>query len=595
MMTSGIVILLWCLQFITSNALAQTISPPTYATILAVITFAVATVGAYVQRGDRRHELLTTAVTLLLGLTTLFTVAGTGSIRSPYVVLWMLSGIFAALLGWRSLAPSTAMIGALGSYLFLDGQLHTLEWIIFTFTFMLPLVVSYLIWSQRFQAQDKTSAVTALAQELNQESNKSDIIVNAIGDGVIVTDGHGIITRINPAAQQIIGWGKEDALKLDYRSVLKIIDFKDALVTDELDPVQQSMKRAVPIITEKLGLRTVSGKKILASILVSPLGEPGSNSGTVIIFRDITTQHAEEREKAEFVSTASHEMRTPVAAIEGYLGLAINPNTATIDDRARSYLDKAHESAQHLGRLFQDLLDVSRLEDGRLNNNPVLVDISAKSRSILGDFTKQFQDKGLQVVFKPDQASGSGQPLSPIFYANVDPDHFREVYANLIENAIKYTKTGTVTIDVNGDEERVMVSVSDSGIGIPAEDISHLFQKFYRVDTTDTREIGGTGLGLYLSRRLTESMGGILSVDSEYGKGSTFTIEIPRLNKPAVDAALQHATEAPVQPQPALSPPAMPTPEQPVSPPTAAPQQLVSVPPTTQTPPAPPPPIPNGV
>ena len=424
------------------------------------------------------------------------------------------------------------------------------------------------------------SQATSLARELNEESIKSDIIINAIGDGVIVTDKRGVIVSINPAAQQIIGWGKDDALKLDYRSVLKIIDNKDTLVTEQVDPVQQSIKRAVPIVTDSLGLRTVSGKKILASILVSPLGDDTNRTGSVIIFRDITAQHAEEREKAEFVSTASHEMRTPVAAIEGYLGLAINPNTATIDDRAKAYLEKAHESAQHLGRLFQDLLDVTRIDDGRLKSNPMLVDVTASAKSILGDFSEQFTAHGLNVVFKPDQTMNGGLSLTPIFYASIDPDHFREVYANLIENAIKYTREGTVTIDVNGSLERIMVSIQDSGIGIPAEDIPHLFQKFYRVDNSDTREIGGTGLGLYLSRRLTEAMGGVLSVDSEYGRGSTFTIEIPRLSQQAAEAALLEAAKPPaavVPPAPAPS-----TPEAPVT--ATAPTEPSSTAPETTTP-----------
>jgi anti-sigma regulatory factor (Ser/Thr protein kinase) len=118
--------------------------------------------------------------------------------------------------------------------------------------------------------------------------------------------------------------------------------------------------------------------------------------------------------------------------------------------------------------------------------------------------------------------------VAPVYYAHVDNDHLREVVSNLVENAIKYTPQGDVIIDVRGDDTHVQVSVQDSGIGIPKEDIPHLFQKFYRVDNTDTREIGGTGLGLYLSRRLAELMGGQIKVESEYKKGSTFTLELPR-------------------------------------------------------------------
>ena len=119
-------------------------------------------------------------------------------------------------------------------------------------------------------------------------------------------------------------------------------------------------------VTDKFSLTTGSGKKLIVSLVVSPIGDIGS--GVIIVFRDITKTKSDEREQAEFISTASHEMRTPVASIEGYLGLALNPNTAQIDQKARDFIEKAHASAQHLGRLFQDLLDVSKADDGRLSN-----------------------------------------------------------------------------------------------------------------------------------------------------------------------------------------------------------------------------------
>ena len=114
---------------------------------------------------------------------------------------------------------------------------------------------------------------------------------------------------------------------------------------------------------------------------------------------------------------------------------------------------------------------------------------------------------------------------------------------NLVENAIKYTKQGTVTVNVSGDAETVTITVKDSGIGIPREDIPHLFQKFYRVDNSDTREIGGTGLGLYLCRRLVEFIGGKIWVESEYGKGSTFTLSLPRLGFEDAQARLKALEE----------------------------------------------------
>ena len=285
---------------------------------------------------------------------------------------------------------------------------------------------------------------------------------------------------------------------------------------------------------------TSSEKRILVSIVSSPVGTDGE--GIIVVFRDITKEKAEEREQAEFISTASHEMRTPVASIEGYLGLALNPATAHIDEKARDFITKAHESAQHLGRLFQDLLDISKVEDGRMKNNPKIINVNEFLKNIFDGLATKANEKQLNYIFMPDIIDeGKEKSLQPIFYANIDPDHFREVVSNLIENAIKYTPSGEVVVNVTGDDKQISVSVKDSGIGIPAEDIPHLFQKFYRVDNSDTREIGGTGLGLYLSRRLAEAMSGNLRVESKYKEGSTFYLEIPRMNSSEAKQRLESA------------------------------------------------------
>lgn len=428
--------------------------------------------------------------------------------------------------------------------------LSNIWWVVFTLALVvvLAVVITITVLNKKHRrAQNAVNTSTSeLARELNAESTKSEIIVNSIADGVVLVDASGIVQLINPAARSIVGWTSDDATALDYRSVLKIINNKNESIDESLDPVQQCLKTNQSVLTDKLGIRTTSGKQLLLSIMASPLGGETA-TGAIIVFRDITAQRAQERDQAEFISTASHEMRTPVAAIEGYLGLALNPSTATIDEKARSFLGKAQDSAHHLGRLFQDLLDISKVEDGRMQNNPTILDVTTLVRGILEEFRTQFVEKGLTVIYTPDTTAG-GQNIAPLFYINADVDHFQEVLSNLITNAIKYTKQGSVTVDVRGDNEHVYVSVTDSGIGIPTEDIPHLFQKFYRVDNSDTREIGGTGLGLYLSRRLTESMGGHLTLESTYGKGSTFTMEFPRVsNESAASGTVTNTVGKPTE------------------------------------------------
>lgn len=221
---------------------------------------------------------------------------------------------------------------------------------------------------------DEDRSYHALATQLSQVAGKSEVVINAIGEGVLAVNGQGLIELINPSAQQIVGWGKEDAIGLNYKSILKLVDSRNNELDSAHDPVAQTFASNNPTGPTDLSLVTQSGKNILVSVLVSPVGQPGS--GAIIVFRDVTREKAKGRQQAEFISTASHEMRTPVAEIEGYLGLVLNPQTAQIDDKARDFVTKAHAAAQHLGRLFQDLLDVSKAEDGRMQSNPKVVDVT---------------------------------------------------------------------------------------------------------------------------------------------------------------------------------------------------------------------------
>ena len=486
----------------------------------------------------RKHEteigIFVYLLTVTVAATTIIT---SGGVVSPFLVMWIIVAIFAGFFG-------AIILGIMGLLVILQiiatsfQQGINIQFIIgYLFFGFLPLIFSLVLWIRRQKTDDNTSS---LENKLSAVESKSDVVINAIDDGVLAISKDGNIELINPSAQQIIGWDQGDALGLNWKSVLKLVTSDGKDVEDLENPIAQSLSKNQPTHNDKLFLLTSSEKRILVSIVSSPVGTDGE--GIIVVFRDITKEKAEEREQAEFISTASHEMRTPVASIEGYLGLALNPATAHIDEKARDFITKAHESAQHLGRLFQDLLDISKVEDGRMKNNPKIINVNEFLKDIFDGLATRANEKQLNYIFMPDIIDeGKEKSLQPIFYANIDPDHFREVVSNLIENAIKYTPSGEVVVNVTGDDKQISVSVKDSGIGIPAEDIPHLFQKFYRVDNSDTREIGGTGLGLYLSRRLAEAMSGNLRVESKYKEGSTFYLEIPRMNSSEAKQRLESA------------------------------------------------------
>ena len=501
----------------------------------------------------RKHEIgigiFVYLLTVTVAATTIIT---SGGVVSPFLVMWIIVAIFAGFFG-------AIILGIMGFLVILQiiatsvQQGINIQFIIgYLFFGFLPLIFSLVLWIRRQKTDDNTSN---LENRLSAVESKSDVVINAIDDGVLAISRDGNIELINPSAQQIIGWDQGDALGLSWKSVLKLVTSDGKDVEDLENPIAQSLSKNQPTHNDKLFLLTSSEKRILVSIVSSPVGTDGE--GIIVVFRDITKEKAEEREQAEFISTASHEMRTPVASIEGYLGLALNPATAHIDEKARDFITKAHESAQHLGRLFQDLLDISKVEDGRMKNNPKIINVNEFLKDIFDGLATKASEKQLNYIFMPDIVGESKEKsLQPIFYANIDPDHFREVVSNLIENAIKYTPSGEVVVNVTGDDKQISVSVKDSGIGIPAEDIPHLFQKFYRVDNSDTREIGGTGLGLYLSRRLAEAMSGNLRVESKYKEGSTFYLEIPRMSSSEAKQRLESAKiEKPEDPAPdSLSP-----------------------------------------
>lgn len=374
------------------------------------------------------------------------------------------------------------------------------------------------------------------------------IAINTISDGVAIIDAQGIIQLFNPAAEALTGWAAKDALSLDYRSIFSLYNNAGRAIEANENPILQALRTSSATSNDKVYIKTSFGKHVQLSIKTTPIVH-GSNlnaDGVVIVFRDITRERAEQNAQSDFISTASHEMRTPVATIEGYLGMILNPNICQIDNKARDYADKAHQAIQHLGQLFQDLLDVTKADDNRLELRPTLIDATEATRELVDELQPKAQAKGLELIFENDRvnaSSGDGhgiKVISPPTIIYVDLDYFNEALGNLIDNAIKYTPQGQVNVHVVSENNRARVEVADTGIGIPADDIPHLFQKFYRVDNSETREIGGTGLGLYLIKKLVTSMGGNVGVASDYGHGSTFWIEFDQLGR---EQAIQKARE----------------------------------------------------
>ncbi len=397
-------------------------------------------------------------------------------------------------------------------------------------------VIGYFIWKRAY-ASGESAKIAQLSGALKSKELQSEILLQSIADGVIVVDNNNMITIINPAAALMTGWSPQEALGINANDVvlLRLEDGKD--LDANKNPFTQVAEQKQQV-SQVLQIASRDGNTKIVSVIVSPVILPQSANtiGYIAVLRDVSAARAEEAKRAEFISTASHEMRTPVAAIEGYLALAMNDKVSNIDNKARGFLEKAHTSTQHLGKLFQDLLTSAKAEDGRLVSHPVVVDIGEFLDQVTESLRFSAEKKGLLIDYMVGASPGAdsnavgNKVVRPLYYVYADPDRLREVITNLFDNAVKYTETGKITIGLTGNNDVVQVFVKDTGPGIPAADVPHLFQKFYRVDSTATRTIGGTGLGLFICKMIIELYQGRIWAESEVGKGSTFYINLPRLS-----------------------------------------------------------------
>ncbi len=397
------------------------------------------------------------------------------------------------------------------------------------------------------------------AKGLVGDKDQLTTIFSSIEDGLVLIDSKGMIVLFNLAAGIITGWDVNDTIGIGVDVVIKLSDDKGNLYAGSNYPFNKVFSTGQSVRENNDFLITRDNKRVSVSLSISPLKDgSGRVTGAVALIRNITQEKEQEGRLGDFISTASHEMRTPVAAIEGYLALALNEKVATIDFKARDYLEKAQEATRHLGTLFQDLLTSAKAEDGRLTSHPAVVEIGDMLKNLTEDLKFIAEKHGLETEFivgssslvkTAAQQQGGERQISPLYYAYVDPDRLREVITNLYDNAIKYTTQGKITIGLTGDDEVVQFYVKDTGSGIPREDLPHLFQKFYRVDNSATRTIGGNGLGLFICRKIIELYSGRIWVESEVGKGSTFYINLPRLStKKATDMLQQKDTSSVITP-----------------------------------------------
>lgn len=338
----------------------------------------------------------------------------------------------------------------------------------------------------------------------------TEAAIDSLYDPVIVTDGEGHVTKLNPAAEEIFGSEKENRGKHvgEVARDTRIAGAVAEALESQRPVAGEGMSSVLPLAVDGLErafrLRTTPMRDISNRLL-----------GAVTLLEDITHLRELDRLKSEFIATASHELRTPLTSVQMGVHLLLEGAAGELNDKQAEVLCACREDCERLDKLMRDLLDLSRIEAGESQPDRKAVRTRELITFEADDLRPQVEAKGLS--FQVDV------PVElPIVVA--DRSQIERVLANLVVNAIRYTKQGEIRISAEPRGSYVAVSVSDTGSGIPQEYLPHIFDKFVQVPGAAT---GGAGLGLAISRLIVEEHGGQISVQSEVGRGSTFTFTLP--------------------------------------------------------------------
>ena len=371
----------------------------------------------------------------------------------------------------------------------------------------------------------QVTAVIADAQvylQLTEEKEQLQATLLSMGSGVLMIESTGHISLLNPAARALLSLEEDEGDGAHFQDIIK-----NQGIVELLREATEGGKEGGTEI--EISLSNNSEPRIYKAQTAFVRGEKAGVPailGVVVIFNDITEIRNVERMKTAFVSTVSHELRTPLTSIKGFISTLLQDTEGYFDQETRTeFYTIIDNECDRLRRLIDDLLNVSRIESGRaLQMNWSLFDPLIAVEKVL-HAQRSYTDKHRLLL------DYHGEPIQLLG----DADKFDQILTNLLSNAIKYSPLGgDVTVKVEQHEDDLTLAVSDQGMGIAADKIDRVFEKFERVDNRDTRQAGGTGIGLFLVKHLVERHEGTIHVTSKLGKGSSFIVHLPMRPKEAV-------------------------------------------------------------
>ncbi len=382
-----------------------------------------------------------------------------------------------------------------------------------TFLALAGLAVLHFWWRARFreageQARREFDRFRGTLEETAQRlRTEQELLLNSMVEGLLLLDQAGRVQLANRAFNELFG------VTTDIRSRTIL----EALRLHELADLVDFLGREKQVLGYELRLGGPP-ERCLQVNAAAILNAQGQRQGTLLVFHDLTRLKQLERARQEFVANVSHELRTPLSLIKGYVetlleGANQNPEVAT------KFLQTIEHNAERLSALMNDLLTISELESGHVRLNLLSVSLAPLVQKVLADFKVRADAKEVKLVGE-----------TPDVRVQADPDRLEQVLGNLVDNAIKYGRTaGTVTISARPLNSReIEVRVKDDGPGIPADALGRVFERFYRVDKSRSREQGGTGLGLAIVKHIIQSHGGRAWVESDFGHGASFCFTLPQ-------------------------------------------------------------------
>jgi PAS domain S-box-containing protein len=350
------------------------------------------------------------------------------------------------------------------------------------------------------------------------EASKSEAILESVADGVMVSDGQGEVILFNAAAERILDMQRSDVLDRPTSELTGLYGggakrWAAAMAQWIDDP---SSYRQGDSLQERIEV----GEKIV-SVLLSPVTHGDEFLGLVSVFRDITQEVEVDRMKSEFVSTVSHELRTPMTSIKGYADLMLMGATGTLSEEQQHFLDIIKNNADRLSLLVNDLLDISRIEQGRADLEISDVSVAELLNDLMASLEGRFtsEKKVIQITVEIPETLPTVQ---------ADYERVTQVFTNIVLNAYQYTPDGgNVAISGHQETEGVRVDVTDTGIGIREEEQERIFERFFRGEDPVVMGTAGTGLGLSIVKHLIDMHQGRVWFVSQYGEGTTFSVLLP--------------------------------------------------------------------